>query len=133
MGLGEEFLGRIGHFFVFRGLQADSVQTILEAQLGRLAETAVERGFEHFEWGEDVVGHLVSQWQPRFGVRHLVAILKNRVVEQLSVAEAQGELNGVDTILLEVMDTGGVEDEVGDLTGLAKRTRRNGTLVISLA
>jgi ATP-dependent Clp protease ATP-binding subunit ClpA len=130
MGLGEEFLGRITHFFEFQGLQADSVETILRAQLERLAGTADERGLG-FEWEEAVVGHLVSEWQPRFGVRHLVAILRNRVVEQLSVAEAQGELKGVEKIRLEILETETL-GEVGDLTGLAKRTRRNGTLVISL-
>ncbi|MFC1660387.1 AAA family ATPase [Gemmatimonadota bacterium] len=131
MGLGEEFLGRISHFFVFHGLRADSVEVILKTQLERLAGTAEERGFG-FEWDEEVVGHLVSQWQPRFGVRHLVAILRNRVVEQLSVADAQRELEGIQTIRLELMDAEGLEG-LGDLAGLARRTRRNGTLVISLA
>ena len=130
MGLGEEFLGRIGHFFVFHGLDADSVKQILQTQLASVAETAEERGFK-LEWDEAVVGHLVSEWQPRFGVRHLVTILRNRVVEQLSVADAQGELKGVEKIRLEILD-GELREGAHDLTGLAKRTRRNGTLVISL-
>jgi len=130
MGLGEEFLGRIGHFFVFHGLEADAVKQVLQTQLGGLAETAKERGFK-LEWDEAVVGHLVYQWQPRFGVRHLVTILRNRVVEQLSVADAQGELKGVEKIRLEILD-GDVRKGAHDLTGLARRTRRNGTLVISL-
>ncbi|MFH1764067.1 MAG: AAA family ATPase, partial [Gemmatimonadota bacterium] len=131
MGLGEEFLGRISHYFVFDGLQADSVRVVLEAQLRGLAEAAEERGIQ-LNWGDGVVAHLVSHWQPRFGVRHLMAILRNRVTEHLSVADAQGELRGVKRVLLEVLEA----PEAGkleDLAGLAVRRRENGTLVISLA
>jgi ATP-dependent Clp protease ATP-binding subunit ClpA len=131
MGLGEEFLGRIHHFFIFHGLQSDSVEVILRNQLERLGGTAEERGFS-FEWDEPVVDHLVSQWQPRLGVRHLISILRNRVVEQLSVADAQKELEGVQTIRLELL-AADEREGLKDLVGLARRTRTNGTLVISLA
>jgi ATP-dependent Clp protease ATP-binding subunit ClpC len=130
MGLGQAFLGRVTHFFDFKGLKADSVRIILEAQLGGLTKTAEARGYA-FDWEEEVLGHLVSQWQPRFGVRHLVSILRNRVIEQLSVADAQGELNGVERIRLEVLKTG-LSEDLGDLAGLARRTRDQDTLVISL-
>jgi ATP-dependent Clp protease ATP-binding subunit ClpA len=131
MGLGQAFLGRITHFFDFEGLEADSVRIILNAQLGGLTNTAEKRGYG-FEWEDGVLEHLVSQWQPRFGVRHLVAILRNRVIEQLSVADAQGELRDVETIRLEVMDKSTLDD-LGDLAGLARRTRDENTLIISLA
>jgi hypothetical protein len=52
------------------------------------------------EWDLELVGHLAVQWQPRFGVRHLTTILRNRITEQPSVAEARGELKGVRTIRL---------------------------------
>jgi len=130
MGLGQAFLGRITHFFEFKGLKADSVRVILESQLGSLAKTAKERGYG-FEWEGEVLEHLVSQWQPRFGVRHLVSILRNRVIEQLSVADAQGELRDVQTIRLEILK-GEIPEELRELAGLAKRTRDNNTLVISL-
>ncbi|NNG15793.1 MAG: ATP-dependent Clp protease ATP-binding subunit [Gemmatimonadales bacterium] len=131
MGLGEEFLGRIGHYFEFNGLEGDSIRQILGAQLDRLRETAEVRGYD-LEWQDEIVEHLTSQWQPRFGVRHLVAILRNRIVEQLSVAEAQGELKGIKTIRLEVLETDGADDKQ-DLAGLAARERRKETLVIKVA
>ena len=47
--------------------------------------------------------HLASSWQSQFGVRHLATILRNRIVEQLAVADAQGELKGVEEIRLELL------------------------------
>jgi ATP-dependent Clp protease ATP-binding subunit ClpA len=131
MGLGEEFLGRIGHYFEFSGLDGDSIRQVLASQLDRLRETADIRGYD-LEWHDEIVEHLASQWQPRFGVRHLLAILRNRIVEQLSVAEAQGELKGIKTIRLEVLETDGAGDN-RDLAGLATRERRKDTLVIKVA
>jgi len=131
MGLGEEFLGRISHFFIFQGLESKSVQTILEAQLEKLQDMAEVRGYQ-LDWNEGVLGHLMAQWQPRFGVRHLLAILRNRIVEQLSVADAQGELKGVAKIRLALMDTSGGGGEAPEMTGMAVRQRDGDTLVISL-
>jgi hypothetical protein len=73
----------------------------------------------------------VKQWQPRFGVRHLLSILRNRIVEQLSVADAQGELKGLTRIKLDLMNTDS-KLEARDVTGLATRQRDGDTLLISL-
>ena len=116
--------------FMFRGLDGSSVEKILETQLEALQDTAEVRGFQ-LEWEDAVVSHLVAQWQPRFGVRHLISILRNRIVEQLSVADAQGELSGVAKIRLEVLDAPS-GDGIQDSTALAVRERRAETLVISL-
>jgi ATP-dependent Clp protease ATP-binding subunit ClpA len=130
MGLGEEFLGRISHFFFFKGLEADAVSTILETQLEKLQNLAEVRGYK-LEWDDSVLGHLVGQWQPRFGVRHLLAILRNRIVEHLSVADAQGELEGVTRIRLELMDRA-QREKASHMTGMAVREKKGDTLVIGL-
>jgi ATP-dependent Clp protease ATP-binding subunit ClpA len=101
MGLGEEFLGRISHTFIFDSLKPEAVRRILEVRLARLQDLAEVRGYD-LEWNGDVISHLSAQWQPRFGVRHLLAMIRNRIVEQLSVADAQGELRNVKKIRLEV-------------------------------
>ncbi len=83
-------------------------------------------------WDARIVNHLSSEWQPRFGIRHLTAILLNRISEQLSVAEAQGELKGVVEIRLQVMPL----DEAAkgrDLAGLTRHERDGETLIINLA
>lgn len=129
MGLGEEFLGRIGHFFVFEGLSDDAVNEIIDLQLARLRETAEVRGFS-LAWDDDIVPYLTDQWEPRFGVRHLVSILRTRVIAPVSIADAQGELKDVDTIRLEVLD--GQSTEAGR-TGEERHERRGSELVIQLA
>jgi ATP-dependent Clp protease ATP-binding subunit ClpA len=130
-GLGEEFLGRIGHIIVFNGLSGESIHEIVAHQLNGLKHTAELKGFE-LEWTDSFESHLSSQWQPRFGVRHLTTILRNRITEQLSLADAEGELEGVSGIRLELMSHQEVL-ELPDVAGLAARTREGTTLVIKLA
>ena len=129
-GLGDEFLGRITHLFMFQGLTPPSVRKILVTQLEKLQDTAEVRGYR-LEWDDAVVDHLVGQWQPRFGVRHLLAILRNRIVEILSVADAQGELRGVRVIRLACLDSP-PSAAAGALTGMAVRERDGATLKIKL-
>jgi len=75
---------------------------------------------------------LANCWEPRFGVRHLSTILRHRIVEQLSLAEARQELSGVQRIELRVLETaGGVARQ--DLAGLVTRDREGETLRIHLA
>ena len=131
LGLGEEFLGRISHWFSFQGLTADAIVSVIQIQLERLRRVAKERGFV-LTWEPAIVGYLASRWQPRFGVRHLTTILRNRIEEQLSVAEAQGDLKGVTTIRLAVLETAGGE-AVRGLVGLATRERRGDTMIVHLA
>lgn len=131
LGLGEEFLGRISHWFNFQGLQVDSIEKIIKIQLDRLRQKAHEMRYE-LAWDADIVSYLSSQWQPRFGVRHLTTILRNRIEEQLSVADAQGELKGVKKIYLEVLDTID-EDEARRFAGVAERELQGDTLIINLA
>jgi ATP-dependent Clp protease ATP-binding subunit ClpA len=136
-GLGEEFLGRIDHVFLFQSLEPEAIREVVGRQLERLRRTAEDRGL-HMDWEPELVSHLLSQWQPRFGVRALSAMLHNRVIEQLSVAEAQGELEDVTGIHLDVLEKE-VLKKLADLAksiglaGLATRERQDKLLVIALA
>jgi ATP-dependent Clp protease ATP-binding subunit ClpA len=130
VGLGEEFLGRITHFFAFQGLGPDVIDRILRIQIEQLGDLARTRGFE-MEWSPELVGYLTAQWQPRFGVRHLTAILRNRISEQLGVAEAQGELRGIKRIRLRRMAP--VAGQAPMPTGTAIRQREGDVLVIDVA
>lgn len=129
-GFGEEFLGRITHRFLFRGLSQESVREILVARLESLREDAELRGL-HLQWSPDVIEHLAQQWQPRFGVRHLITILRNRILEQLAVAETHGELEGIVHVCLGLMDAPGINTAAA-LSGAAARKREGHTLYIDL-
>ena len=130
-GHGPEFLARIRDWFLFQSLDNDQIVQVIGQQLDRLQKSIAERGFE-FHWAEDLVPYLAAQWQPRFGVRHLTTMLKNRLIEQLSVADAQGELRGVTRIQLERLDQ---PEAAGSSlpTGVAVRERKDQTLIVRLA
>ncbi len=125
-GYGEEFLGRNIDYIVFEGLDRGDIEVVLRRQLERLGETAELRGYT-LEYDEDAVEHLVAQWQPRFGVRQLTTILRHRIIEQLAIAEVQGELKGVTRIRLEKMPG---EDTV---VGLAARKVEGDTMTVYVA
>ncbi|MFH1330150.1 MAG: AAA family ATPase [Actinomycetota bacterium] len=122
-GYREEFLGRNIDFMLFEALGPDAIREVLERQLANLDQTADLQGYE-FEWDPATVDHLVSQWQPRFGVRHLTTILRHRILEQLAIADVQGELAGVATIRLALDE----QQEIGALGG----RRRDGDVMTIL-
>ena len=130
-GHGEEFLGRHLRFFEFGGLDPATVGPLIERQLASLRDMAEVRGYR-LEWDPGIVEYLAAQWQPRFGVRHLTTILKHRIQEQLSVGEAQGELQGVDEIRLEPLRPTSPDGSSGHV-GVAERETKGRTLIIRLA
>lgn len=125
LGLGQEFLARFTHTFMFQGLSRESAAILVRRQLHGLTEIARQRGFA-LSWDASLEQHLATQWQPHLGVRFLSAILRNRVIEQLSLADAQGELREVSTIVLRPAAT------AAEPTFLARRTREGQTLFIEL-
>ncbi len=123
-GLGQEFLARLDHIFVFEALEREATRSIVEAQLSGLASMVSERGYQ-LRWSPELVRHLLGQWQAAFGVRHLTAILRNRIIEQLSLAEAQGDLRGVELIELRPLELpAGLEPELA--AGIAQLHRDPG-------
>jgi ATP-dependent Clp protease ATP-binding subunit ClpA len=128
-GFTEEFLGRLSHIFLFRGLDQAAIRIVLERQLIRLRGTAELRGLSLF-WSEDLVSHLVLQWQPRFGARHAISILRNRITEQLAIGDAQGELMGVRQIRLELVRGRPAKSELP--AGSVTRRRQDSSLIIEL-
>jgi ATP-dependent Clp protease ATP-binding subunit ClpC len=130
-GLADEFLGRLTHLILFKGLDRQSLRTILESQLESLRQTSETRGLK-LVWSEDLVAHLAAEWQPRFGVRCATTMLRHRIGEQLDLAETQGELKGIRQIRLEVLPLPPKAAEPA-LAGFAARRLEGDTLVISLA
>jgi ATP-dependent Clp protease ATP-binding subunit ClpA len=122
-GYGEEFLGRNIDYVVFEALEREEIRVVLRRELEGLSDTAELQGYV-LEYGDDVIDHLLAEWQPRFGVRHLTNILRHRIVEQLAIAEVQGELQGVSRLRLERKPAG---DEVA---GLGARKVEGDTLTV---
>jgi len=128
VGLGREFIGRLSHVFIFNGLDSQAIGKVLLDKLAELVELAKGRGYG-LTWDDGLVEHLVRRWQPQFGVRFLTNMLHNRIVERLSVAEAQGKLKGVTTIRV---TAGKLPEgaEAPELVGAASHEQEGDTLVI---
>jgi ATP-dependent Clp protease ATP-binding subunit ClpA len=130
-GYGEEFFGRQIDFIVFEAMERADVEVVLGHQLESLRDTAELRGYD-LEWEPDVVAHLLAEWTPRFGARWVFNILRNRIVEQLALADAQGELEGVTRIHLVLRPDAG-QDDARQIAGLAGRRREDDTLTVLVA
>ncbi|NQT17811.1 MAG: hypothetical protein HQ582_33965, partial [Planctomycetes bacterium] len=128
VGLGREFIARVTHSFMFQALDVEAIRHVLTRQLERLSQTAELHG-HRLAWDADLIEHLTTQWQPRFGVRYLTTMLRNRIHEQLSVAETQGELEGVSLIHLVKLALPKGAD-LATLTGTVSRERKGDTLII---
>jgi len=131
LGYADEFLGRIRNTVPFRHLDRASISEVIERQLDALRESADVKGYA-LEWEAALVEHLAAEWQPRFGVRHLSTILRNRVVEQLSVLQAQNQLQGVKRIRLVTIATD-FRNENDLQVGMVANRRDADTLIMELA
>ncbi len=129
MGLGTEFLGRIRQRFLFQSLGRPALEEVIGRQLQSLQETTQSRGLS-LSWEKGLPDYLLSRWQPQLGVRFLSMILRNRVQEQLALADAQGELEGVRQVVLAAVEGGG--NSSGEASCSARRVRRDETLRIEL-
>ncbi len=136
-GIGEEFFGRLSHVLLFQGLKRTEVKEIVARKLTELQKLAELRGLQ-LDWEQEVVDHLACQWQPRYGVRHLSTILRNRIVEHLNLADAQGELQGVKEIRLQAATADAEWErrrshaEDSPPVGTTTRSKKNGVMLISL-
>jgi ATP-dependent Clp protease ATP-binding subunit ClpA len=130
VGLDQAFLARISHKFFFQALDQEAIGRVLVIQLERLSQTAEIRGYR-LTWEPQLIKHLASQWQPRFGVRFLTSMLHHRITEMLSVLEAQGTLAEVSAIRLAKLQMPRGAGPSG-LTGGVTWRREDDTLIISI-
>jgi len=128
-GYGEEFFGRQIDFIVFEAMERDDVEVVLKRQLGDLKNEAELRGYD-LSWEPEVVGHLLKTWSPRFGARWVYNILRNRIVEQLALADAQGELKGVTKIHVVKRPTVVRKEGEPEIAGLASRLVEGDTMTV---
>jgi ATP-dependent Clp protease ATP-binding subunit ClpA len=128
-GYGEEFFGRHIDFIAFDALERGDIEIVLKRQLDSLKNTAELKGYD-LEWDPDVFAHLLAEWTPRFGARWVFNILRNRIVEQLALADAQGELSGVTRIRLVRGEDGGQAHAQEHIAGFAARRRDGDRLTV---
>jgi ATP-dependent Clp protease ATP-binding subunit ClpA len=132
MGLGEAFLGRMTHFFDFRGLDDKDAKKILQSMMEGFAADPVGRNGYTLEWDQDVIDHLIRGWEPALGARSVAGVLRIRVKEPWILANLGDDLEGIETIRLTVL-TPEEAAEVRASGESEKMIRENDTLVIGLA
>lgn len=128
-GYGEEFFGRQIDFVIFEAMERADVEIVMAGQLANLRDTAELRGYE-LSWDPEVVAHLLDEWTPRFGARWVYNILRNRIVEQLALADAQGELRGVGRIHVAIRPAGAPAGGEPEIAGLAGRIVEGDTMTV---
>jgi ATP-dependent Clp protease ATP-binding subunit ClpA len=128
-GYGEEFFGRQIDFIVFDAMEREDVEVVLANQLATLKDSAELRGYD-LSWDPDVSRHLLDEWTPRFGARWVYNILRNRIVEQLALADAQGELKGVTKIHIVKRPVAAQKEGEPEIAGLASRMVEGDTMTV---
>jgi ATP-dependent Clp protease ATP-binding subunit ClpA len=93
-GLGQEFLARVQHVWLFEMLRPEHLQEVLQRELARLRDTVRARG-KDLVWPPAVVEYLVGQAKdsPNLGVRLLLNHLRTGVIDPLNVAVQAGEVD----------------------------------------
>ena len=128
-GMGEEFLGRIRHTFIFAALSRSAVMSIINSQLNVLRNQARQKQLE-LTWSNDVPDLVASRWQARFGARHIAGLLLHPLTEMLGVAAAEGDLEGVSTIRIDAVSSSVPEKPSAIALG---RERSGDTLRITMS
>jgi ATP-dependent Clp protease ATP-binding subunit ClpA len=131
-GLGQEFLGRVQHVFLFQGLGLDHVKGVLERQLTELQGFAKVRG-KLLDWSPAVIDHLAGLWQKQqnLGARYLASLVRNHILDQLNIAASLGELSGeVGRVHIDIVPP---DNRAGPAAGRSARKRQGDRLLIELS
>ncbi|NDJ35108.1 MAG: ATP-dependent Clp protease ATP-binding subunit [Chloroflexi bacterium] len=99
-----EFINRVDATIVFRALSKDEITQIVDILLERVQERLEEHGLR-IELTEAAKVYLAEEgYDPEFGARPLRRVLQNKVEDALSDRILSGDLDGVNTILVDYVD-----------------------------
>jgi ATP-dependent Clp protease ATP-binding subunit ClpA len=121
MGFSDEFLGRIDRTFVFAPLGRDAIREVFTLRLADIKAELARRGLE-LEVPPGLEDHVVSDWSPRFGARHVTHRFERELSDQLNLAESEKQLTNIRRVRLAVSSGQG-----------KRRTIDGDTLVIEIS
>jgi ATP-dependent Clp protease ATP-binding subunit ClpA len=119
-GLGQEFLGRIQHFFLFNGLGPDAIREIVRRRLADVQDQVRARGKE-LTWSAGVIDYLadLAKKKQNLGVRYVLTVVRSGILDPLNAAVHAGEIDDtVSAIELALPDA-----------GAEKKLERDGTVI----
>lgn len=87
-----EFLNRVDEILPFMPLKLESMESIVEIQLNRVAKRLEEKKI-HLEWDQKVLKHLAEEgYDPAFGARPLKRIIQQEVVNLFASAILENKI-----------------------------------------
>jgi ATP-dependent Clp protease ATP-binding subunit ClpB len=99
-----EFLNRIDELVMFRPLTRDDLEGIVRIQLKHLEELLGKQDIS-FEVSQELVRYLISAgYDLQFGARPLKRLIRKKIVDALSVAMLQGDVEPGMNIAIDVKD-----------------------------
>jgi ATP-dependent Clp protease ATP-binding subunit ClpA len=101
MGFSDEFLGRIDRTFVFAPLGQNAIREVFMLRLADIKAELARRGFS-LEVPPGLEDHVVSDWSPRFGARHVTHRFERELSDQLNLAESEKQLTNIRRVRLTV-------------------------------
>ena len=101
MGFSDEFLGRIDRTFVFAPLGRDAIREVFMLRLADIKVELARRGLE-LDVPPGLEEHVVSDWSPRFGARHVTHRFERELSDQLNLAESEKQLTNIRRVRLAV-------------------------------
>jgi len=99
-----EFINRVDSVIVFRSLNKEDIEKIVDLELNKVAQRLEEHAII-LRASPDALGKLSELgYDPEFGARPLRRVIQQKVEDPLSDALISGEFEDGDTILVELED-----------------------------
>jgi len=104
-----ELINRIDEIVVFRPLEIEQIEKIVEIQLGSLRHRLEERQLK-LELTPEAMAHLAhAGFDPVYGARPLKRVIQKEIIQPLAVLLLQGDFLDGDTIVVNVNDQNQLE------------------------
>jgi ATP-dependent Clp protease ATP-binding subunit ClpA len=99
MGFSDEFLGRIDRTFVFATLGRGAIREVFMLRLADIKAELARRGLT-LEVPPGLEDHIVGDWSPQFGARHVTHRFERELSDQLNLAESEKQLTNIRRVRL---------------------------------
>lgn len=123
-----EFINRVGALVMFRSLEKEDLEKIIDLEIGKLAARLLAQGIR-FEYGRDVTDFLIARsWQKEYGARPLRRGVEKYLEDPLAESILAGAFKGAVRIQAEAG-----EDKLLFLPEFPEGPRKKSPLAESLA
>jgi ATP-dependent Clp protease ATP-binding subunit ClpC len=119
-----EFLNRLDDIIVFRALQKDDLQRIVDIELSKVFRRVKEKGMNLVLTAEAREYLIEKGYNPEFGARPLRRAIEHMLEDPLAEELLRGNFEGKDTIMVKLSTEGGVKRFVFEGTSSADTPKK---------